>query len=197
MISDGGRARSHLGSAADVQFNFEKIPAPGLSMGIKQDDKRYAAYLAHRADLISYATPILGSREDAEDVVQEAFVRFVPEEAENLAKLKPYLLRIVRNLALDVRRRRRYDLRERPDDTPFWGLPQDHGNPEEHALFCDQVRQVETVLSQMPAKARIAMEMHRFGGYRMEEIAAHLDISVASVHRLIKGAIVEFSRKMK
>jgi RNA polymerase sigma-70 factor (ECF subfamily) len=41
------------------------------------------------------------------------------------------------------------------------------------------------------------MEMHRFGGYRMEEIAAHLDVSVASVHRLIKAAIVEFSRKMK
>lgn len=166
-------------------------------MGIKEDDKRYAAYIAHRIDLINYATPILGSRADAEDVVQEAFLKFVPEEADNPEKLKPYLLRIVRNLALDVRKRRQYDLRERPSDTPFWGLPQDHGSPEDHALFCEQIRQVEAALSQMPARTRIALEMHRFGGYRMEEIAIHLDISVAGAHRLIKAGIAELAKKMK
>src|SRR3546814_864715 len=145
-------------------------------MGIKEDDKRYAAYLAYRIDLINYATPIVGSRGDAEDVVQEAFLKFVPEDIGNPTKLKPYLLRVVRNLALDVRKRRRYDLRERPDDTPFWGLPQDRGNPEEHALISDQIRQIELALSLMPLKTRIALEMHRFGGYRMEEIAIHLGI---------------------
>lgn len=166
-------------------------------MGMKEDDRRYQAYLAHRIELINYATPILGSRADAEDVVQEAFLKFVPEDANNPDKLKPYLLRIVRNLALDVRKRRRYDLRETPDDTPFWGLPQDHGSPEDHALLCEQIRGVEAVLSQMPARTRIALEMHRFGGYRMEEIASHLDISVPSVHRLIKAAVAELANTMK
>ncbi|WP_313613119.1 RNA polymerase sigma factor [Agrobacterium sp.] len=166
-------------------------------MGIREDDKRYAVYAAHRLDLIKYATPILGSREEAEDVVQEAFIKFVPQQAEAPSALKAYLFRVVRNLALDVRKRRRYDLRERPDDTPFWGLPQDHGSPEDHALFCDQVRQVSEILNDMPTDTRVALEMHRFGGYRMEDIAAHLGVSVATAHRLVKTGLAEFVRKMK
>ncbi|MCX8999716.1 RNA polymerase sigma factor [Rhizobiaceae bacterium BDR2-2] len=166
-------------------------------MGIREDDKRYDAYVAHRLDLINYATLILGSREDAEDVVQEAFVKFVPENANNPSSLKSYLFRIVRNLALDNRKHRRYDLRQMPDDTPFWGLPQEHATPEEHALFCDQVRQVQDLLSQLPSQTRIAMEMHRFGGYKMAEIAAHLGISVASAHRLVKAGFAAFAEKMK
>jgi RNA polymerase sigma-70 factor (ECF subfamily) len=167
-----------------------------IAMGIREDDRRYAVYAAHRSDLIRYATPIVGSREEAEDLVQEVFIKFVPEDAATPKKLKAYLFRMVRNLALDVRRRQKRDLRARPEDTPWWGLPLDAGTPEENALFCDQVRQVEAILSAMPEQARIAVEMHRFGGYRMEDIASHLDISVAGVHRLIKAAIVEFAKKM-
>jgi RNA polymerase sigma-70 factor (ECF subfamily) len=166
-------------------------------MGIRENDKRYTTYLTHRVDLIKYATPILGSREEAEDVVQEAFLRFVPREADNPTTLKVYLFRIVRNLALDVKRRKRLDVRETPDDTPFWGLPQEHDTPEQYALFCDQVRQVSLILSAMPAQTRIALEMHRFGGYRMEEIAAHLGTSVATVHRLVRAGLAEFAEKMK
>ncbi|MCJ2876267.1 RNA polymerase sigma factor [Rhizobium pusense] len=166
-------------------------------MGIREDDKRYNAYVAHRVDLIKYATLILGSRADAEDVVQEAFLKLVPEASGNPSNLKSYLFRIVRNLALDNRRRSRQDLRERPDDTPFWGVPQDNGTPEEHALFCDEVRQMRTILAGLPVQARVALEMHRFGGYNMEEIARHLGVSVASAHRLIKGSIAAITKEMK
>ncbi|MDH7802113.1 MULTISPECIES: RNA polymerase sigma factor [unclassified Rhizobium] len=166
-------------------------------MGIREDDKRYNAYVTHRVDLIKYATLILGSRADAEDVVQEAFLKFVPEGPSNPSNLKSYLFRIVRNLALDNRRRNRQDLRERPDDTPFWGLPQDHGTPEEHALFCDEVRQMQTILATLPVQSRVALEMHRFGGYNMEEIARHLGVSVATAHRLIKGSIAAITKEMQ
>ncbi|NTJ41881.1 RNA polymerase sigma factor [Agrobacterium larrymoorei] len=165
-------------------------------MGIREDDKRYSVYAAHRLDLIRYATPILGSREDAEEIVQEAFLKFVPQQAETPHSLKAYLFRIVRNLALDVRKRRRYDLRERPDDTPFWGLPQDHRTPEDHALFCDEVRQVTSILATLPENVRVALEMHRFGGYGLEEIAKHLGTSVASVHRLIRTGLAEIARQL-
>ncbi|MDS7594728.1 RNA polymerase sigma factor [Agrobacterium tumefaciens] len=166
-------------------------------MGIREDDKRFNAYVVYRIDLIKYATLILGSRADAEDVVQEAFLKFVPETSSNPSNLKSYLFRIVRNLALDSRRRGRLDMRERPDDTPFWGLPQDQGTPEDHALFCDEIRRMQDVLSTLPAEARIALEMHRFGGYNLEEIASHLGISVAGVHRQIKDCIAAITKEMK
>src|SRR3546814_14629322 len=115
-------------------------------MGIKEDDKRYAAYLAYRIDLINYATPIVGSRGDAEDVVQEAFLKFVPEDIGNPTKLNPYLIRVVRNLALDVRNPRRSDCRERPDDTPSWGIHQDGGTPKEPAFLSHQLNKTTLAL---------------------------------------------------
>lgn len=65
-------------------------------MGIQDGNSRYLIYLAHRTALINYATPILGSREDAEDIVQEAFVKFVPQNAVPTEASKSYLFRIPR-----------------------------------------------------------------------------------------------------
>lgn len=165
-------------------------------MGIQGNDTRYETYVAYRADLVRYATPIIGSREDAEDIVQEAFVRFVPEAAQSPSRLKSYLYRIVRNLAFDTRRRRRLEARGHPDDTPWWGLPQEHETPEQQALLCDHIRQVETILATIPAQKRIALEMHRFGGYRIEEIARHLGVSTSGAHRLIQSGLAELLARM-
>ncbi|WLS06286.1 RNA polymerase sigma factor [Shinella oryzae] len=165
-------------------------------MGSQGRDTRNEAYVAYRAELVRYATPILGSREDAEDIVQEAFVRFVPEAADEPSRLKSYLYRIVRNLAFDTRRRRRLEARGHPDDTPWWGLPQNHDTPEEQVLLCDRVRQVEAVMEMMPTQKRIALEMHRFGGYRIEEIARHLGVSTSSAHRLIQSGLAELLKKI-
>jgi len=41
---------------------------------------RHRLYLQYRPALIEYAAPIVGSREAAEDVVQDAYIRFVPAE---------------------------------------------------------------------------------------------------------------------
>lgn len=61
-------------------------------------------YAEHRPALVDYATPIVGSRDNAEDVVQEAYFRFVPTRPPLLLGLRTpvgYLYRIVRNIALD------------------------------------------------------------------------------------------------
>src|SRR5919109_618018 len=69
-------------------------------------DETLAFFMAHRPNLVSYASGIVGSRAQAEDVVQEAWLRF--DDASRLRlREEPlgYLYRIVRNLALDGRRR--------------------------------------------------------------------------------------------
>lgn len=58
-------------------------------------------YLAHRGELLDYASKIVGDRSQAEDVVQEAYLRFDPAAAErSLSAPLSYLFRIVRNLSL-------------------------------------------------------------------------------------------------
>ena len=83
-------------------------------------------FMGHRPALISYSARILGSRDTAEDIVQEAYLRFglgtLPTQTarQGLA----YFYRIVRNLSLDTVKRRRIEQRTHNDDPPFWIVPQ-------------------------------------------------------------------------
>ena len=65
-----------------------------------------ALFMRQRSALVSYASSIIGSRVQAEDLVQEAWLRF--DEASRgrfIDDATGYLYRIVRNLALDSKRR--------------------------------------------------------------------------------------------
>ncbi|KRR02852.1 RNA polymerase subunit sigma-70 [Bradyrhizobium jicamae] len=164
---------------------------------MKRSDSRSVIFLAHRAALIDYATPILGSRESAEDIVQEAFLKFVPPRPETEAPEQPaaYLYRIVRNLSLDLLRRRKLESRDPLDETSYWAVPRAEASPEQNALLRDDIRQIAAILAEMPTETRIAVEMHRFGGHKLQDIAAHLGLSVATVHRMIHTALVDIAKR--
>jgi len=164
-----------------------------------ESEDRHLLYLTHRVALIDYATPILGSRDAAEDIVQDAFLRFSPARAPLGAPelTLAYLYRIVRNLAFDVLKRRKIEQREGGRNAPFWAAPRDAHTPEQSLLFCDQIRVVSDVLATLPDEMRVAVEMYRFGGFTLEEVAAHLDISVATAHRHIRTAMVKVAAQLE
>lgn len=152
-------------------------------------DTALRLYVAHRRALIGYARTITGSQAHAEDLVQEAWVRF--DEAMKgrfLDNAPAFLYRIVRNLALDGRRR---DFREKrlfgtslnedaahqqPDATP---------SPEAALLSKENYTQVMAAMAELPERTRIALEMHRIGGATLREIAEFLNISVSLAHILV------------
>ncbi len=165
-------------------------------MSVRDNDKRNAIYVAHRPALLAYARLLSGSRAEAEDLVQEAFVRFSLEHAEVALSPRAYLVRIIRNLAFNLKKRKRYENQQVCENLPFWGQPQPVDTPEEHSLFCDQVRSVASILSTMSDDARIVVEMYRFDGYTLQEIADRLDLSIATVHRLLKAAMARLAEQM-
>lgn len=166
---------------------------------MQEGEARHGVYLAHRSALITYATPLLGSREAAEDIVQDAYLRFAPASAAGIRSPEQslaYLYRIVRNLAFDVLKRRKVEKRRSEDEAPFWAVPRAEQTPEQSALFCDQVRIVSETLSALPMEARVAVEMHRFGGFTLEEVSEHLGISVATAHRHVRSAMLKIARNL-
>lgn len=158
-------------------------------------ENRHSTYLAHRSALIDYAARILGSRESAEDIVQEAYLRFAPGRTttDTARQGIAYLYRIVRNLSFDVLKRRKVEHRGQTEDPPFWTMPQAVDTPEQAVMFCDEVRIASEVFASLPREVRVAVEMHRFGGYTLEAIADHLDISVATAHRYVRTAMVKIA----
>jgi RNA polymerase sigma factor (sigma-70 family) len=62
-----------------------------------------SVYEAHSQGLLSYASSLLRSREDAVDILQEAFLRFFVERSygRQIENPRAWLYRVVRNLSLD------------------------------------------------------------------------------------------------
>ena len=150
-------------------------------------------FVTHRRALLNYASSIVGSRSRAEDVVQEALLRFhEASKGRLLEDSTSYLFRIVRNLALDGRlRMKRESLIITDDDfeaaANAW--TDSVASPETVALYKDEYALVMDALAQLPERTRMAFEMHRFGGAKLREIAEALDISLPLAHRLVADAV--------
>lgn len=163
-------------------------------MDAESDDRRGSLYLKYRIALVSYARPFVGSREEAEEVVQEAFEKLLPGGFKGIDTPIAYLRRTVRNLALNRRRRHRYEYEQATEHAPEWIQPLTTPSPERSALFNDQIRIVASVLETFPRQTRAIVEMHRFDGYTLEEIAVRLDLSVTTVHRILTAAMAEMTK---
>lgn len=161
--------------------------------------RQVAFFLEHRPALVDYAARLIGSRDLAEDIVQDAFLRLRPKDTDDYAPRQrlAYLYSIVRNLAFDHLKRRKIETRGRDVDPPFWVLPHDTGTPEEAVLFCDQVRIAAKTLETLPQDMRRAIQLYRIEGWTLEAIAGELNISVATAHRLIRSGMVKIALSLE
>jgi len=163
-------------------------------------DSSLNLYVMHRRALVDYASSITGSRALAEDLVQEAWLRFAEASKGRLLEdATGYLFRIVRNLAIDGHRK---NLRESQlfIAEEFEGATEAHADQapsQEAALVSRQdYARVMEALAELPERTRIALEMHRFGGAKLREIAAFLDISVSLAHALVVDGVDHCRRRL-
>ncbi|MDE1169146.1 MAG: sigma-70 family RNA polymerase sigma factor [Pseudomonas sp.] len=148
-------------------------------------------YLAHRTALVDYAANILGCRARAEDVVQEAWLRFGGRIEESLFISNPvgYLYRIVRNLAYDLTRRLATERRQPDSHEVLAQLPAATASPEREAAGQDELLALSEALAELPQRTRLAFEMHRLGGYTLQQVANTLGVSVGLAHQLVHDAL--------
>jgi RNA polymerase sigma-70 factor (ECF subfamily) len=154
-------------------------------------------YIRQRKALIDHAAPILGSRDRAEDVVQDAWLRFAAAALPSLSHaasderraLIAYLFRIVRNLALDGYRRLALERRLFAPEQDGIASPALAPSPEVELAARQEWKRVARALTKLPAPMRTAVLMHRLEGAKLREIAAHLNLSVTRAHELVAEGI--------
>lgn len=155
---------------------------------MRYEKKKLEIFVAHRLELVNYAGRIVGDAGLAEDVVQEAYLRFNAAPQDHLLE-KPvgYLYRIVHNLAIDGRRRtaRETQYVQSSIDIDAVQIAEERPSPEDAVASKDEMRLVLAAMSELPARTRIALEMHCFGGEKLKAISQHLDISIGLAHRLV------------
>lgn len=155
--------------------------------GVPGDRETLSLFTSHRGALVSYAQRILGNAAYAEDVVQEAYLRFSTANRVILDDPLSYLYRVVRNLALDGRRRfaREGKVVIPGSDALLSDVESGMSSPEAQAISQADVRTMVAAMAELPERTRIALEMHRFGGCTFREIAEHLGISLGLAHSLV------------
>ncbi|MGE7990537.1 RNA polymerase sigma factor [Pseudomonas sp. NPDC089554] len=150
-------------------------------------------FLGVRRELVSYASTITGDRAQAEDIVQEAWIRFTPAAA--VEQPVAYLYRIVRNLALDLKRSRSREQAHQAS-APAWLHPGHTADPADscqHSMLLDRL---SDTLQAMPEASRLALEMHRFGGCTLAQIAQRLGVSLSTAHRLLRDALARLAQEV-
>lgn len=134
-----------------------------------------------RPRLSAVAARILGSSADAEDVVQEAWLRL--SRAGDVDDLPAWLTTVVTRLCLDRLRRRARATSEQPaaDIAP--------DDPEADALVADRVgAAMQVVLDMLTPAERAALVLHDVFGYPFDEIAVALGRSDTAARQLASRA---------
>ena len=134
------------------------------------------------SDLIRVAWRICGVEEVAEEICQEAFLRYY-ERRDKLPggrEARFWLIRVVKNIAFNYEKRRG---REREAYRLYAGEPRaESRNEGERAVLEDETREnVRRALAEVPYKLRITLILKQYAGYRYSQIARILNISENNV----------------
>jgi len=143
----------------------------------------------HRAYLRSVAYRMLGSMTEAEDAVQETWLRLDRRPPPDLDNLRPWLTTVVGRISLDVLRARRS---RREDYAGSW-LPEPivgaHETPEDEAILADSVGlALLVVLETLQPAERLAFVLHDVFGVPFDEIASVVDRSPEAARQLASRA---------
>ena len=115
----------------------------------------------------------LGSRQEAEDVVQEVFLKLIRSDIKiSKGKEKTYLLTMIANACRDVLKSGRMVFMEPFDDAV---------EAEADEQPDDEDSDMLEAVSELPDKLRIAIHLHYYEGYSIKEIADILGIAVSAV----------------
>jgi RNA polymerase sigma-70 factor, ECF subfamily len=138
------------------------------------------------AGLVRYAARILGSVADAEDAVQESYVKaydaLLAGHFEGRSSLKTWLYRIVTRTALDHRRKRARQERQAEAELPrgFDGS----ADADAHVAL----RELEDLLVDLPDEQRSALLLQAMEGFTNREIGEILGCSEGAVEqRLVRA----------
>jgi RNA polymerase sigma-70 factor, ECF subfamily len=156
-------------------------------------------YDRHSRLAYSVVIRILGSPPDAEEVLQETFVR-VWSRAETynalLGSPATWLARIARNRAIDRLRARRVrgDVAIEPpvhaaDDAPRAGEPVTRDTPETLLEGRTTAGAVRTALATLTPAQRALIEAAFFEGYTHSELATRFDVPVGTVKTRIRTGL--------
>src|SRR5439155_8911186 len=155
-------------------------------------DRLAGVWREHRRLLLDVAYRMLGSINDAEDVVQEAFARLMRVDLEGIDDVRAWLVVVVTRLCLDQLRsaRARHEAYIGPWlPEPLIELPGAEPDPADRVTLDDSVRMaLLVVLERLSPAERAAFVLHDVFGFSFEAVGTIVGRSPAAARQLASRA---------
>jgi RNA polymerase sigma-70 factor (ECF subfamily) len=175
-----------MGTGQAIYAGWMEIPTSAVNEEARQraEDAAISTLVDQYAGaLYRVAYSVLRNSTDAEDAVQEAFLRVLRhrDTLDEVRDQRVWLIRIVWNIVLD--RKRRAKTRPETDDVSELArvLPSKGLSAEELAAAAEHHAHVLACVERLPAKEREVLLLSAFEELTSVEIAAVLDITESSV----------------
>jgi RNA polymerase sigma-70 factor (ECF subfamily) len=135
-----------------------------------------------RQKLYRFAYRLVGNEEDAMDITQDALMKVwqQQERMEELQNMEAWCMRIVRNLALDKLKSKKYRRAEELDKVSDVPAAQQQ-NPHAAAEQQDVMNRVHRIIAALPEKYRTIIQLRDIDGYSYQEIADILVVEMSEV----------------
>jgi RNA polymerase sigma-70 factor (ECF subfamily) len=182
-------------------LNYVETRLAKLSRG---GDRRAFAELVelYKDKIYHLGYRMLNQKQEAEDVVQETFLRVYMnlERYDENQKFSTWIYRIATNLCIDRLRKRKpnysIDAEMSDNDGTDWHaiLPSDEAGPEDELILSETQQNIRNTIQSLPDKYRTVVVLRYLHDMSLQEISDVLDMPVTTVKtRVHRGR--EFLRK--
>lgn len=138
-----------------------------------------------RPKYIRFAASILGNEQDAEDAVQDCYIRLWERDRKgNIQNPEAYMMQAVRNACLDLLRK------NRPEqlDEGYWENKVCSADVLQQILYKEQAKQLQALLQLLSEQQRTAFYLRDIEGYELKEMEVLMGISNEAVRAHLSRA---------
>jgi len=162
---------------------------PSIQFQAEADD----IFRQHHAWLRSRLTRHVSSHSDAEDVASETFLQLAEDGGRSeIREPRAFLTTIAKRILIKLWQRQ--DLEQAYEDT-LRHMPEAVAlSPEEHSMLVEAICQIDRALAALPQQVKTAFLLSRLDGMTYPQIAEHMGISLATVERHMKRALLQCVR---
>jgi RNA polymerase sigma factor (sigma-70 family) len=177
----------------DSEYDPSSPPDPSEGCGRTDAADVERIFREHNDALLRFIAAKLGSKQEAHEVAQEAYVKLLSlEHREAVSYLRAFLFKTAANLATDRlrrRSRRAFVMSGGSLDRAVFDL-----SPEREVAGEQAVARMREAIDELPPKCREAFLLYRIEELSCEEIAARLGLQQRMVWKYIARAL-EYIRK--
>lgn len=157
-------------------------------------------YDLYKRLLFGMVIAIVKKHEEAEDVLQEIFIKIWNKADSFDAKrgnAYSWIVTLARNTAIDRIRSKGYKTQQKQSVSihePLFFLEGDTYDPMETTIFSDRAELVKQALEQIPAKQSEVIKIAYYRGMTQSEIARSLDIPLGTVKTRTRQGMIKLKR---